>query len=221
MPITLEDSYELAEFIGTNWNKDPQWHGTWITNYGRMIYATFKDYDLAQVKRAVFTIIQDNTSSRVPPFAEIKEFIIKRCGAERVKRYNDSSLCGLCSDGTRRIIAQLSISGSAPRRYEWVARCTCPKGKLNTKALNHEDFKNLLLDPSRGYMVLGYGKSNPQSIDIIDWAVSTYSEHHKREVFKAGTEELAPIPEHMLARKRGDNYLEKLKETLASLKETQ
>ena len=70
-------------------------------------------------------------------------------------------------------------------------------------------------------MVLGYGKSNPQSIDIIDWAVSTYSEHHKREVFKAGTEELAPIPEHMLARKRGDNYLEKLKETLASLKETQ
>lgn len=221
MPISIQDSYDLAEFIGTNWGKDPQWHGPWITNYGRMIYATFKDYDLAQVKRAVFTIIQDNKSNKCPPFAEVKAFIIKRCGAERVKRYKDTSVCNLCSDGTRRIIAQLSISGGPPRRYEWVSRCTCPKGKLNTKALNHEDFKALLLDPSKGYMVLGYGKSNPQSIDIIDWAVSVYSPHHKRETFKAGTQEMPPIPQHMLDRKSHHNYLDKLISTLDSLKKTE
>ena len=139
-------AYELVELIGTNWGLDTKWQGGMVSQHISPLLGHLQESMILKLcSKIPFSIIlQDNTSKKVPPFAEIKEFIIKKAGESLLRTPNASDEgCDKCTPrdkkdkgGTRRIYASISISGAPPKRFEWVARCTCARGAQNLKAYN-------------------------------------------------------------------------------------
>ena len=43
MSLTYETAYELSNYFGMNWNKDPHWNASWFENFGGLLYASFKN----------------------------------------------------------------------------------------------------------------------------------------------------------------------------------
>lgn len=198
MTITHEQAYELVELIGTNWALDTKWQESWFNNTALLFWATFKKYEYQTLQDCIFLILQDNTSKKVPPFAEIKEFIIKKAGESllRSPAQKDEG-CDKCTPrdkkdkgGTRRIYASISISGAPPKRFEWVARCTCARGAQNLKAYNYEQFAQALAS-DHAYLILG--KRDPVDFEILDYAVSTYNPTTGNEDFPPHIPVVEPV----------------------------
>ena len=85
MSLTYETAFELANYFGMNWNKDPHWNSTWFENFGGLLYASFKNYDNELVRRAVMQYIADTTDKKIPPFGDLKAYIVKKLGAEQMR----------------------------------------------------------------------------------------------------------------------------------------
>lgn len=187
MSLTYETAYELSNYFGMNWNKDPHWNASWFENFGGLLYASFKNYDNELVRRAVMQYIADTTDKKIPPFGDLKAYIIKKLGAEQMRQALSASLCGLCENGTRRLFVVMRIDEERILKREWVARCLCSRGALNTKADSYKQFLERLRGP-KGYVCLGYRASDPHSVEILEWHVTSYSQHSGRDEYPAGVD---------------------------------
>lgn len=226
MTITKQDAAELVELIGTNWGLDLKFQEAWYHNTALLFWATFKKYDFDVLQDSVFQILQDNTSKKVPPFAEIKEFIIKKAGESLLRTPNASDEgCDKCTPrdkkdkgGTRRIYASISISGAPPKRFEWVARCTCARGAQNLKAYNYEQFAQALAD-DHAYRLLG--KRDPIDFEILDYAVSVYNPTTGNEDFPPHVPLVEPVNlegrEERRAQMREEREAQRLKAKLSRI----
>lgn len=187
MSLTYDTSYELAHYFGYNWNKDPQWHQAWFDNFAGLLYASFKNYDNELVRRAAMQYIADTADKRLPPFGDLKAYMIKKLGAEQMRQAISASSCNLCSDGTRRLFVVLRIDEDRIMKREYVARCTCSRGALNTKADSYSKFVERLQSP-KAYRYLGFADSDPHSVDVLEWHVTKWSEHKGRDEYPAGVD---------------------------------
>jgi hypothetical protein len=183
--LTYQTAEQIALHYGMNWNKDPQWHQEWFDSFAGFLYACFQNYDQDLVHRAAMQYITDSTDKRLPPFGDLKAFMVKKLGAAQVRQALQASSCQLCENGTRRLYVIMRIDEDRILKREWVARCTCSRGALNTKADNYEQFINRLRS-SKGYVCLGYRSDDPHSIEILEWYVTTYSKHSGRDEYPAG-----------------------------------
>jgi hypothetical protein len=226
MAISKQDAAELVELIGTNWNLDPKWQEAWYTNTTLLFWATFKKYDFQVLQDCIFIILQDNTSRKIPPFAEIKQFIIKKAGESLIRSPSQKDEgCDKCTPrskndrgGTRRIYASISISGAPPRRFEWVARCTCARGAQNLKAYNFEQFAQALAD-DHAYRLLG--KRDPVDFEILDYAVSVYNPRTQNDDYPSHVPVVEPVNiegrEERRAQLRKEREAQRLKAKLSRL----
>lgn len=187
MSLTYETAFELANYFGMNWNKDPHWSKPWFDNFAGLLYASFKNYDNELVRRATMQYIADTTDKKIPPFGDLKAYIIKKLGAEQMRQALSASLCGLCENGTRRLFVVMRIDEERILKREWVARCLCSRGALNTKADSYKQFLERLRGP-KGYVCLGYRASDPHSVEILEWHVTSYSQHSGRDEYPAGVD---------------------------------
>lgn len=207
MPISREQAYELVELIGVNWNLDPNWKQSWFMNTSRLFHATFKEYDHGTVQNCVFTILQDNVSKKIPPFAEIKNFIIKKAGAAQMRSPElNNHGCTKCPPrigqdrgGTRRIYALVSIDGRPEKRFEFIARCTCARGAQNTRALNHEQFSEQI---SGGHAYRLFGLSDPAHVQLIDYAISSFNPTRGSNELPAHIPVSQPLPSEEIREER-------------------
>ena len=187
MSLTYETAYELSNYFGMNWNKDPHWNKSWFDNFAGLLYASFKNYDNELVRRATMQYIADTTDKKIPPFGDFKSFIVKKLGAEQMRQAIKASLCNLCENGTRRLFIVAKIDEDEIIKREYVARCLCSRGALNTKVDNYKQFLDRLRGPD-GYKYFGFRSSDPHSIDILEWHVTTYSKHSGRDEYPAGVD---------------------------------
>tara|TARA_Y100000114_G_scaffold156531_1_gene184000 strand:+ start:1078 stop:1788 length:711 start_codon:yes stop_codon:yes gene_type:complete len=187
MNFTYETSYELANYFGMNWNKDPQWHQAWFDNFAGLLFASFQNYDNELVRRAVMQYITDSTDKKIPPFGELRSFIVKKLGAEQMRQAIQASSCHLCLDGTRRLFIVAQIDEDEIIKREYVARCTCSRGALNSKVCSYTKFIDLL-HTSKAYNCLGFADSDPHCVKLLEWHVTSYSKHSGRDEYPAGVD---------------------------------
>ena len=185
--LTYQTAEDIALHFGMNWNKDPQWHQQWFDSFAGLLYASFQNYEESLVHRAAMQYITDSTDKRTPPFGDFKAFLVKKLGAAQVRQALSASSCNLCENGTRRLYIIMRIDEDKILKREWVARCTCSRGALNTKADNYNQFLTRLRSP-QGYKCLGYRGDDPHSIEILEWHVTTYSKHSGRDEYPAGVD---------------------------------
>jgi hypothetical protein len=187
MPITSNFAWQLAEAIGLNWGKSTKWDEDWFRNFSGLIFATFQHFDEQLLSRAVYQFIQDSDSRKAPPFGELKKYLTKKLGADQVRSAMEASSCDKCSDGTRRVYCVFRIDGddNNERRHEWVTRCNCERGALNAVADNFQTFIQRFFEPN-AYLILGYHPSDPHSIELIEWHLSSWNPTYERQQYPAG-----------------------------------
>lgn len=185
MPLSHQAAYSLSEAIGLNWGKDTKWNEDWFRNFAGLLYATFQNFDETQLQRAVYQFIQDTESRKAPSFGELKKFLTKKLGADQMRSAMQASSCDKCNDGTRRVYCVILVDGSKERRHEWVTRCTCERGALNTTADNYQTFIQRFFEP-KAYMILGYHSADPHQIELIEWHVSTWNPTYERQQYPPG-----------------------------------
>jgi len=185
--LTYQTSEQIALHFGMNWGKDPQWHQAFFDSFAGLLFASFQNYDNDLVHRAAMQYITDTADKRLPPFGDLKAYMIKKLGAAQVRQALSASSCHLCENGTRRLFVIMRIDEDQIKRQEWVARCTCSRGALNTKADNYNQFLDRLRS-SKGYRCLGYRDSDPHSIEILEWYVTSFNQHSGRDEYPAGVD---------------------------------
>ena len=185
--FTYETAENISNRFGMNWGKDPQWHQAWFDNFTGLLYASFQNYSDDLVRRAAMQYITDTVDKRLPPFGDLKAFMIKKLGAEQMRQAISSSGCKLCENGTRRLFCVLRIDEERIIKREWVARCDCSRGNLNTKADSYKQFIERLRSP-KGYRCLGYIDADPHSVEILEYYVSTFNHATGRDEYPYGVE---------------------------------
>lgn len=207
MPITQSFSWELSEAIGLNWGKSTKWDEDWFRNFSGLIYATFQNFDQEMVSRAVYQFIQDTDTRKAPAFGELKKYLVTKLGAQQMRTALEASSCDKCSDGTRRVYCVFRIDGddSKERRLEWVTRCTCERGALNTVADNFQTFIQRFFEP-KAYLILGYHPADPHSIELLEWHVSSWNPTAERQQYPAGviTNKYAGMTRDQIAASRAE-----------------
>lgn len=184
-PLTYETAEQISLYFGMNWGKDPQWHQAYFDNFTGLLYASFQNYTEDLVRRAALQYISDTTDKKLPPFGDFKAYMIKKLGAEQMRQAITAASCASCENGTRRLFVVMRIDEESILKREWVARCDCSRGALNTKADNYKQFLDRLRS-SKGYKCLGYRESDPHHIEILEWYVTTYSNYSGRDEYPAG-----------------------------------
>ena len=120
--------------------------------------------------------------------------------------------------GLVEYMPQSASQEAPPRRFEWIARCTCTRGAQNLKAYNFEQFAQALAD-DHAYRLLG--KRDPVDFEILDYAVSVYNPRTQNDDFPSHVPVVEPVNiegrEERRAQMRKEREAQRLKAKLSRL----